>query len=32
VAAGRIDEVCRELDRLAAQDEAAPARLQRRLA
>ncbi len=30
--AGRIDEVCRELDRLAAQDEAAPARLRRQAA
>lgn len=30
--AGRIDEVCRELDRLAAQDENAPARLRRRVA
>ncbi|NIM41088.1 MAG: hypothetical protein GTN84_08285 [Hydrogenophaga sp.] len=30
--AGRIDDVCRELDRLAAQDEAAPARLRRQMA
>ncbi|MGX5652447.1 hypothetical protein ACWKW4_19490 [Hydrogenophaga borbori] len=30
--AGRIDEVCRELDRLAALDGAAPATLQRRVA
>jgi hypothetical protein len=30
--AGRIDEVCRELDRLAAQDETAPTPLQRQAA
>lgn len=30
--AGRIDEVCRELDRLAAQDESRPATLQRQVA
>lgn len=30
--AGRIDEVCRELDRLAAQEQPAPATLQRRAA
>ena len=30
--AGRIDEVCRELDRLAALDETAPTTLQRRAA
>jgi len=30
--AGRIDDVCRELDRLAAQDEASPVRLRRQAA